>query len=80
VLVREGSKHSVYYNPAAQRTSTVQGITKSRIRRRFAFANNSAYRTHFAEKSRNVYHGESLFRDHPRESVAKKFFELSAEG
>jgi len=23
VLVREGAKHSVYYNPAAQRTSTV---------------------------------------------------------
>jgi mRNA interferase HicA len=23
VLVREGGKHSVYYNPAAQRTSTV---------------------------------------------------------
>jgi len=22
VLVREGAKHSVYYNPAAQRTST----------------------------------------------------------
>ena len=49
VLVREGAKHSVYYNSAAQRTSTVPRHREVKNPRRFAFANNLMCLIHFVE-------------------------------
>src|ERR1700681_2126847 len=60
LLIREGGSHRSISIPPLSARVRFHDTAKSRIRRRYAYANNSAYPTRFAEIAQNIYHSRSF--------------------